>query len=148
MPYTFIFYRSTTSVLLSQLTQDLIMWTIMETVASAKPGFSIGGVLSCSTLCLSNTTVYITFYCIFKDSFTLSCPRCCGNVEYSLRNRTYRTACPQFKGATTGRVGGRGSGSPKIWSDHPNFWWRAWLPLRNRLQTTKLNIPSVFCSVQ
>ena len=28
------------------------------------------------------------------------------------------------------------------------FWWRVWLPLRNRLQCTKLGIPSVFCSVQ
>ena len=38
---------------------------------------------------------------------------------------------------------------PKNWRDHPNFfWWRVWLPLRNRLQCTKLGIPSAFCSVQ
>jgi len=28
------------------------------------------------------------------------------------------------------------------------FSWRVWLPLHNRLQTTKLGIPSAFCSVQ
>jgi len=27
------------------------------------------------------------------------------------------------------------------------FWWRVWLPLRNTLQCTKLDIASVFCSV-
>jgi len=47
------------------------------------------------------------------------------------------------KGATTGRP------DPQNLDRPPQlFWWRVWLPLRNRLQCTKLDIPSLFCSVQ
>jgi len=45
--------------------------------------------------------------------------------------------------------GSWGSGPPQnLEGPSQLFWWRVWLPLRNRLQCTKLCIPSVFCSVQ
>jgi len=44
--------------------------------------------------------------------------------------------------------GSGGPDPPKFGRTTPTFWRRVWLPLRNRLQCTKLGIPSVFCSVQ
>jgi len=58
------------------------------------------------------------------------------------------TTCPPLfpNGATTG---GSGGPDPQNLDGPPQlFWWRVWLPLRNTLQSTKLGIPSVFCSVQ
>jgi len=59
------------------------------------------------------------------------------------------TARTVSKGATTEGSGGGGE-PPKIWTDHPQlFWWRVWLPFRNRLQSTKTGytIRILFCTI-
>jgi len=48
------------------------------------------------------------------------------------------------------QLGGCGGPDPQNLDGPPQlFWWRVWLPLRNRLQCTKLGIPSriLFCTI-
>jgi len=64
-------------------------------------------------------------------------------MSSNMHRSSYVVLCN--KGATTGggiRTPQNLDGPPQV------FWWRVWLLLRNRLQSTKLGIPSEFCSVQ
>jgi len=54
-----------------------------------------------------------------------------------------------YKGATTGGGGGEGPDPPKFGGTTPTFLMKSVITVTyNRLQSTKLGIPSVFCSVQ